>query len=122
MISLEELKAIQANMQNEMGIRNDDREAGKIVVGMGTEGIAAGAKDIVLAFVECLGKKGIFNVAVIQDGNFVCTDRAPVAEVYIGNAEKVTYVNLTPEKVARIVDEHVVGGKVVAEYTVGTTK
>lgn len=122
MKNVEELLAIKERMQYQMGIRNDKNEAGKIVVGMGTVGIAAGAKDVVLAFTENLGKNNIFNIAVIQDGSIGCEKCSPMAEVHIGDAEKVTYVNLTPEKVAKIVAEHIIGGKVVAEYTASAGK
>lgn len=122
MNSLDELKAIQARMQYQMGIRNDSNEKGKVVIGMGTCGIAAGAKDVVLAFTENLGKNNIFDVAVIQDGNLCCDECAPIAEITIGTSEKVTYVNLNAEKVAKIVSEHIIGGKVVTEYTASADK
>lgn len=122
MNSLDELKAIQARMQYQMGIRNDNNEKGKVVIGMGTCGIAAGAKDVVLAFTENLGKNNIFDIAVIQDGNLCCDDSAPIAEVSIGTSEKVTYVKLNAEKVAKIVSEHIIGGKVVTEYTASADK
>lgn len=122
MKSLEELRAIQARMQYQMGIRNDKNEDGKIVVGLGTCGIAAGARDVVHAFTENLGKNNVFRVAVIQDGNLDCAECAPMAVVHLGDEKEVTYVNLTPEKVARIVNEHILGGKVVTEYTASAGK
>ena len=119
MKSLEELRAIKARMQDQMGIRSDDAEAGKIVISMGTAGIAAGAKDVVLAFSENLCKNKIYDIGVIQDGNAVWGDSSPVVEVYLNGQDKVTYVNMTAEKVAKVVSEHIVNGNVVTEYTAG---
>jgi len=119
MKSLDELRAIKARMQDQMGIRSDASEVGKIVIGMGTAGIAAGAKDVVLAFSENLGKNGIYNIGVIQDGDVVWGDSSPVVEVYLNGKEKVTYVNMTAEKAAKVVAEHIVNGNIVTEYTAG---
>jgi len=117
MRSLDELRAIKARMQDQMGIRSDATEAGKIIIGMGTVGIAAGAKDVVLAFSDNLCKNGVYNFGVIQDGNAEWNENSPVVEVYIGDNEKVTYVNMTAEKAAKVVAEHIVNGNVVTEYT-----
>ena len=119
MKSLDELRAIKARMQDQMGIRSDATEAGKIVIGMGTAGIAAGAKDVVLAFSENLCKNAIYNIAVIQDGTVAWGDSSPVVEVYLNGKDKVTYVNMTAEKAAKVVAEHIVNGNVVTEYTAG---
>lgn len=119
MKSLDELRAIKARMQDQMGIRSDASESGKVVIGMGTAGIAAGAKDVVLAFSDNLCKNGIYDIGVIQDGNAVWGETSPVVEVYLNGKEKVTYVNMTAEKAAKVVAEHIVNGNVVTEYTAG---
>ena len=119
MKSLEELRAIKAAAQSRLGIRNDDAAAVKVVVSMGTCGIAAGARPVLNAFTEEIAKHNLQNVAVSQTG---CTGHCPdepVVDVYVCSAEKVNYVKMTPEKAARVVAEHIVNGSVVTEYTAG---
>lgn len=122
MKSLEELKALKAKMQDKMGIRNDDTASARVVIGMATCGIAAGAKPVMKAFSDEIAKRGLTNVAVSQTGCIGICQYEPVVEVYVGNEEKVTYVKMTPEKVARVVNDHLVNGNVVSEYTIGESK
>ncbi len=119
MKSLEELKALKAQMQGKMGIRNDDNASVRIVIGMATCGIAAGAKPVLAAFTEEIAKRNLSNVAVAQTGCIGICQYEPVVEVYVGNEEKVTYVKMTADKVAKIVNDHIVNGNVVTEYTIG---
>ncbi|MEA4824130.1 MAG: (2Fe-2S) ferredoxin domain-containing protein [Clostridiaceae bacterium] len=119
MKSLEELRAIKAAAQSRLGIRNDDAASVKIVVGMATCGIAAGARPVLNALTEEVAKRGLKNVAIGQTGCIGICQYEPVVEVYVGNEEKVTYVNMTPEKAVRIVNDHIVNGNVVIEYTIG---
>ncbi len=122
MKSLEELKALKAQMQGKMGIRNDDNASVRVVIGMATCGIAAGAKPVMKAFTEEIAKRNLNNVAIAQTGCIGICQYEPVVEVYVGNQEKVTYVKMSPEKVARVVNDHIVNGNVVAEYTIGEYK
>ncbi|MBE6677668.1 MAG: (2Fe-2S) ferredoxin domain-containing protein [Ruminococcaceae bacterium] len=122
MKSLEELKALKAKMQEKMGIRNDDSATTRVVIGMATCGIAAGAKPVLKAFSDEIAKRGLTNVAVSQTGCIGICQYEPVVEVYVGNEEKVTYVKMTPEKVAKVVSDHIVNGNVVTEYTIGESK
>ena len=122
MKSLEELKALKAKMQDKMGIRNDDSASARVVIGMATCGIAAGAKPVMKAFSDEIAKRGLTNVAVSQTGCIGMCQYEPVVEVYVGNEEKVTYVKMTPEKVARVVNDHLVNGNIVSEYTIGESK
>lgn len=121
MKSLEELRALRASAQSKLGIRNDSAATIKVAVCMGTCGIAAGARPVMNAFTEEFAKRGILNASVIPTAGACDCKAAPVVEVSIGD-EKVTYVNMTAEKAARVVAEHIVDGKVVAEYTVGAAK
>ncbi len=118
MKSLEELKALRDQMQDKMGIRNDDAVTAQIVVNMATSGIAAGAKDVLMAFVGEVSKCGLYSVAVSQDGTVAAEGNGVTVYVTVGN-NKVTYVNMTAEKAVRVVDEHIVKGNVVTEYTIG---
>lgn len=119
MKSLEELKALREKAQNSMGIRNDDQAATRIVVGMATCGIAAGARPVLTAFIDEISKRKLQNVAVSQTGCIGICQYEPVVEVFKAGEEKVTYVKMTAEKVARIVNDHIVNGNVVTEYTIG---
>jgi len=86
---------------------------------MATCGIAAGARPVMLKFVEEIQKRSLKNVTVVQTGCIGLCKYEPIVEVYEPNKEKVTYVKMTPEKVSRVVAEHIVNGKPVYEYTIG---
>ena len=119
MKSLAELAAIRARMIEQVNLRKDDNIDTRIVVGMATCGIAAGARPVMLEFIEELKKRGIDNVTVAQTGCVGMCRLEPIVDVYVKGQEKVTYVHMTPEKVARIVNDHIVNGRPVEEYTIG---
>lgn len=118
MKSLEELRALKNKMQNQIGIRDDGEAEMKIVVGMATCGIAAGARPVLAAFTDELAKRGLNHVAVSQTGCIGICQYEPVVEI-IEKGEKTTYVKMTPEKALRVVADHIVNGNVVTEYTIG---
>ena len=119
MKTLEELMALRDAAKANMTTRDDSSEVTRIVVGMATCGIAAGARPIMAKFVEESAKRGLRNVTVAQTGCIGMCRFEPIAEVLVPGKEKVTYVQLTEEKVARIVADHIVNGTPVAEYTIG---
>ena len=119
MKSLAELQALRDSMKNKMGIRSDESGCTRIVVGMATCGIAAGARPVLTAFTEEVGKRNLADVAVSQTGCIGICQYEPVVEVYVPGKEKVTYVKMTADKVAKIVNDHIVNGNVVTEYTIG---
>ena len=119
MKSLAELAAIRKRMLEQVNLRKDDNIDTRIVVGMATCGIAAGARPVMLEFVEELKRRGIENVTVAQTGCVGMCRLEPMVEVYVKGQEKVTYVHMTPDKVARVVGEHIVNGRPVDEYTIG---
>ena len=122
MKSLAELAAIKAKMQDKVVIREGEG-AVRVVVGMATCGIAAGARPVLSAFVEGVASKGLTSkVTVTQTGCIGICQYEPVVEIYEDGKEKVTYVKLDADKAKRIVEEHLVGGKVVNEYTIGEYK
>ena len=86
---------------------------------MATCGIAAGARPVLAEFVEQVNKRGLKNIMVTQTGCIGMCKLEPIVEVFEPGKEKVTYAKVTPEKVARIVAEHLVNGHPVTEYTVG---
>ncbi|MBQ6600685.1 MAG: (2Fe-2S) ferredoxin domain-containing protein [Clostridia bacterium] len=122
MKTLEELMALRDAAKAKMTTRDDSAEVTRVVVGMATCGIAAGARPVMNKFVEEVSKRGLSNVTVAQTGCIGMCQYEPIAEVLVPGEEKVTYVQLTEEKVAKIVLEHIVNGKPVAEYTVGAIK
>ncbi len=119
MKTLEELMALRDAAKANMTTRDDSSEVIRIVVGMATCGIAAGARPVMAKFVEEAGKRGLNNVTVAQTGCIGMCRFEPIAEVLVPGKEKVTYVQLTEEKVARIVADHIVNGVPVTEYTIG---
>ena len=119
MKSLEELAALRERMKNSVAMRQDNSNTTRVVVGMATCGIAAGARPVLTAFVEEVNRRGLQDVTVTQAGCIGMCKLEPIVEVFQPGKEKVTYVKMTPEKVARIVSEHLVNGTPVAEYTAG---
>lgn len=119
MKSLAELQALRDQMKDQMGIRHDAKDNIRVVVGMATCGIAAGARPVLQRLTEEVAKRGLKNVTVAQTGCIGICQYEPVVEVFENGKEKVTYVKMTPEKVSRIVTEHLVNGSPVTEYTVG---
>ena len=119
MKSLAELQAIRNRMIDQVNMRKDDNIDTRVVVGMATCGIAAGARPVMLEFVEELKRRGLENVTVAQTGCIGVCRLEPMVEVYVKGQEKVTYVKMTADKVARVVNDHIVNGRPVEEYTIG---
>jgi len=119
MKSLAELAALRDKMKAEVNLRRDDADDTRVLVGMATCGIAAGARPVLAAFVEEVNKRQISNVMVTQTGCVGICKLEPVVEIVVPGQEKVTYVTMTAEKVSRIVAEHLVNGRPVSEYTIG---
>lgn len=124
MKSLSELEAIRDKMAQTMNLREENRDPNKIkiLVGMATCGIAAGARPVLNAFVEEVGKRELQHVMVSQVGCIGMCRLEPIAEVITGDGSKTTYVRLTADKARRIVNEHIVNGRVVTEYTIGAAE
>ncbi len=122
MKSLAELEAIREKMLGRVNLRTEDGEGVRVVVGMATCGIAAGARPVMNAFMEEIAKRNLSNVTVSQTGCIGMCRLEPIVEVIEPGKEKVTYVKMTAEKAAKIVAEHLVNGKAVAEYTVGANE
>lgn len=117
--TLAELQAIREKTLEQLTLRKDEEIDTRVVVGMATCGIAAGARPVMLEFVNEINRRGLKNVTVAQTGCIGVCRLEPIVEVYAKGEEKVTYVKMTPDKVARIVTEHIVNGKPVEEFTIG---
>ena len=123
MKSLAELQAIRQKTLDRINLRKEDEsEAIRVVVGMATCGIAAGARPVMLQFVEEIKKRNLSSVTVSQTGCIGMCRLEPMVDVILPGQEKVTYVKVTPEMVARIVAEHIVNGRPVEEYTIGAAE
>ena len=120
MKSLAELAAIREKMKDKVVLREGTTDT-RVVVGMATCGIAAGARPVLNAFVEGINREGLAStVSVSQTGCIGICQYEPVVEVFTPGQEKVTYVKMTAEKAAQVIEEHIKGGKVVEEYTYNT--
>ena len=121
MKSLAELAQIREKMKDKVALREGSADT-RIVVGMATCGIAAGARPVLNAFVEEVNREGLSDkVQVSQTGCIGICQYEPVVEVFSGE-EKTTYVKMTPDRAKRVVAEHIIGGRVVTEYTIGNAK
>ena len=123
MKSLAELQAIREKTLNRINLRKEEEgEVTRVVIGMATCGIAAGARPVMLAFMDEISKRGLQHVTVSQTGCVGMCRLEPMVDVYTPGQEKVTYVHMTPEKVGRVVAEHIVNGRPVEEYTIGAAE
>ncbi len=118
MKTLKELNKIREEARKRVEIR-EDREGTRIVVGMATCGISAGARPVLMQILEDIKKRDLKDVTVSQTGCIGVCRLEPIVEVYRPNEEKVTYVKVTAEKAKKIVNEHIVNGNPVSEYTIG---
>ena len=118
MKSLAELQAIKEKMKGKVALREGSSDI-RVVVGMATCGIAAGARPVLNKFVEEVDKAGLTGrVIVSQTGCRGVCQYEPIVEVYEAGKEKTTYVKMTAEKAKEVVEKHLKGGKVVDEYTI----
>ena len=119
MKSLQELAAIRDRMKQTVNTREAAHDTTRVVVGMATCGIAAGARPVLNAFTEEIARRDLAGVLVTQTGCIGLCQYEPIVEVTMPGQEKVTYAKMTPEKVSRVVAEHIIGGKPVTEFTIG---
>ena len=122
MKSLAELQAIRDKALNQVNLRKEREDGIRVVVGMATCGIAAGARPVMTAMMEEVAKRGLGKVTVTQTGCIGMCRLEPIVEVIVPGKDKVTYVKMSPEKVAKVVADHIVNGAPVVEYTVGAQK
>ncbi|MBR4123097.1 MAG: (2Fe-2S) ferredoxin domain-containing protein [Clostridia bacterium] len=122
MKSLAELKAIKEKMKDKVVLREGSANI-RIVVGMATCGIAAGARPVLNTLVEAINEGGLSDKATVtQTGCIGLCQYEPIVEVFEADKEKVTYVKMDADKAKRVVEEHIKGGKIVSEYTIGASK
>lgn len=116
MRSIQELEAIRESTLENMTLRKEHNGT-RIVVGMATCGMAAGARGVLTAFMEELAERKLIHVALTQMGCIGMCHLEPIVEVHQPGHETVTYVKVTPDMARRIVREHIEGGSPIEEYT-----
>lgn len=117
MKSLDELAKVREEAKALTGLR-EGKEGAKIVIGMGTCGIAAGARETLMAFLDELAKRNIQDVTVTQTGCLGLCDQEPMVDIFMPGKNKVTYGKIDADKARRIVANHVVNGNVIGEWVV----
>ena len=121
MKSLAELEEIRKRTLDEIKMRTN-KDGIRIVVGMATCGIAAGARPVMNRFVEEIAKRRLSDVSVTMTGCIGVCKLEPIVEVINEDGTKVTYVKMTPEKASRVVAEHIVNGRVCQDLTIGAAE
>lgn len=123
MKSLEELKAIREKTRGQMNLRKEDgSDNTRVVVGMATCGIAAGARPVLAAAVEQVSRRNLAHVSVTQTGCIGVCRLEPIVEVFVPGQDKVTYVKMNAEKMEEVIVEHIVNNRVVTQYTIGANE
>ena len=122
MKSLAQLEQIRNKTLAKINLRKEDKSGIKVVVGMATCGIAAGARSVIKALMDEIDKRNVTNCFVTQTGCIGECRLEPIVEVYLPGSEKITYVKLDAEKAVKVVNETIVNGKVINEYTIGAAE
>ena len=116
-MTLDELKKIRLRMQNEANLREDGRDKTRVLVGMATCGIAAGARPVLNRLSELVQERNLSDVLVTQTGCIGLCQYEPIVEVVAPDKPKVTYIHMDAEKALEVVTRHLEGGHVVQKYT-----
>lgn len=115
--SLEDLKRVREEALQKRKIQTESGKK-RVIVGMGTCGIAAGARDTMKAILETIEKDNLQDITVTQTGCIGQCEKEPIIQVEIGDQPKVTYGKVTPEVARNIMKEHVVGGNPVKNHVI----
>jgi NADP-reducing hydrogenase subunit HndB len=115
--SLEDLKKLREAALEKRKVKEASGEA-RVIVGMGTCGIAAGARETMKAVLDTIEQDNLSGILVTQTGCIGLCEKEPIVQVSIGDQEKITYGKVNPEVAKRIMHEHVVGGQPVREYII----
>ena len=123
MKSLAELEQIRKATLEKINLRREDKaELTRVVIGMATCGIAAGARPVMLAFMDEIDKRNLQHVTISQTGCIGMCRLEPMVDVITPDGTKTTYVHVKPDMVPRIVAEHIVNNRPVEEYTIGAAE
>lgn len=116
--SIEELEKIRDQARELINLRKDNENKTRVVVGMGTCGISAGAREVLMAILDEIKKRNLTDVVVTETGCIGMCRFEPLVDVIKPNQPKVTYVNVNPEKARQIVARHVVNNQVIDEWVI----
>ena len=124
MKSIADIKASREKMQGQINLRDNQDAASetRVVVGMATCGISAGARPVFNAFVDEVAARQLKNVKVTRTGCMGMCALEPIVEVHVPGEEPVTYIHVDPDKARKIVANHIVNGNVCTEYLIGDNK
>ena len=114
--SLEDLRKIKAAANKNTEARKMNEK--QIIIGMGTCGIAAGAREVMTAVLDELAKRNIHDVAVLQTGCIGMCQKEPLLDIVLPGQDRVTYGPVKPTDVPRIIADHLVNGNVVEDLVV----
>lgn len=120
MKTLAELQAIKEKIQGQVNLRDDDKSI-RVVVGMATCGIAAGARPVLQALSDLVQKNNLTDVSVTQTGCIGLCQYEPIVEVIKPGEEKVTYIKMDADKAKEVVEQHLMRGVVIADYTINNS-
>jgi len=116
--SIEELEKIREQAKDLINLRKDNENKTRIVVGMGTCGISAGARQVLLAILDEIKKRNLTDVIVTETGCIGLCKFEPLIDVIKPGQPKVTYVNLDPDKARQIVAKHIVNNQIIEEWVI----
>jgi NADP-reducing hydrogenase subunit HndB len=115
--SLDDLKRIKEEALKKQQLKETSGKT-EVIVGMGTVGIAAGARETLKAIMNMIESENLSDIIVRQTGNIGLDSYEPIVQVMLPGEEKVTYGKVNPEMARQIIQEHIVGGKIIAEYQI----
>lgn len=121
MKTLAELKAIRDRMQGQVGVRAEDSNQTRVVVGMATCGIASGARPVLTKLSDLVQENKANQIAVTQTGCIGLCQYEPIVEIFEPGKDKVTYIKMTAEKAEEVFNKHLIGGQIVKEYMIPKT-
>lgn len=115
--SLEDLKRVREEALEKRRVKTASGQA-QVIVGMGTCGIAAGARDTMKAILASIEGDNLTGIIVTQTGCIGLCEQEPIVQVVIGDQPKVTYGKVTPEVARQILKEHVVDGQILTNHVI----
>jgi NADP-reducing hydrogenase subunit HndB len=115
--SLDDLKRIREEAINKQQMKQTSGKK-EVIVGMGTVGIAAGARETLKAILEMIETENLSDIVVRQTGNIGLDSFEPIVQVALPGEDKVNYGRVNPEMARRIIKDHVIGGKIVTEFQI----
>jgi NADP-reducing hydrogenase subunit HndB len=115
-LTLDDLKKLRQEQKKALDLRDNENKNVQVLIGMGTSGIANGAKQTLEAFLEMIEEQELSNVAVRQTGGLGLDYAEPTVEVRVKGMPNIIYGNVTPDVAKKIVKEHILGGQLVEDH------